>query len=143
MAPNSPDPSKRLDDTVLSKGQRPSIAGPLLWAFLALSGVAIGVLYLSHSKKRASLEEKLARIDQLQDQSVVAAELRALLPEASTATMKSRIILNLGEFRDAESVPLLIGALDTPGVVRRSAARALAQIGPPRPTPRDRTCSRP
>jgi HEAT repeat protein len=59
------------------------------------------------------------------------AALRAALAQSEHEDVKERILLNLGHNKDLESVPLMIQALDQPGIVRRSSARALAHIGSP------------
>jgi HEAT repeat protein len=63
------------------------------------------------------------------------AALRAELQKTTYDDVKVRAIRNLGYFSDKESVPLLIKALDTGGIVRRAAALSLAAIGPPAADP--------
>jgi HEAT repeat protein len=57
--------------------------------------------------------------------------LRATLESSNYDDVKVRAIRNLGYFKDPESVPVLIKALDIGGIVRRAAALAIAEIGSP------------
>jgi HEAT repeat protein len=59
------------------------------------------------------------------------AALRAAYAKSEHEDIKERILLNLGKGKDKQALELMIGALDEPGIVRRSAARALAQLGSP------------
>lgn len=52
-------------------------------------------------------------------------------PHAQFNDVRERIMLKLGEYRDAASVPLLRGELAQAGVIRAHAARSLAMIGSP------------
>ncbi len=57
--------------------------------------------------------------------------LRDVYAKTTHDDVKERVLLNLGAFKDAASVPLMVQALDEAGIVRRAAARALAHIGSP------------
>ena len=63
------------------------------------------------------------------------AALRTTLEQAEHDDVKERAIRNLGHFKDQQSVPLLIKNLEKPGIVRRAAALALAEIGLPAAAP--------
>jgi HEAT repeat protein len=57
---------------------------------------------------------------------------RAMLADGiADNELRSEMITELGEHRDADAVPLLIPMLDTAGLMRADAARALARIGSP------------
>lgn len=107
--------------------------GRIVFALMAVGVlVTIGLWYWQHN----TTEELQARLDQIgsmQDVNQVKASLRELLPQVpdSNDDIKWRIIKNIGHFKDAAAVPLLIKQLDDGGQVRRAAAWALAQIGPP------------
>ncbi|MCC7535705.1 MAG: HEAT repeat domain-containing protein [Deltaproteobacteria bacterium] len=59
-------------------------------------------------------------------------KLRDILARTSYDDVRQEIIAELAMMRDVESVPHFIEALDTPGIVRREAAKALSAIGSPR-----------
>ncbi len=107
---------------------------------LAFGGMAIGALalvYWGYQRNEAYTHraDRLDEIGKIDDQAQMLAALRQELQNNPYDDVKQRIILNLGHFQDAEAVPLLARELDRPGVVRRSAARALAEIGLPAAEP--------
>lgn len=61
----------------------------------------------------------------------VAAELRKLYAELDYSDMRAKILMNLGDLQDAQSIPLLTEALDGNEEVRRAAAWAIAKLGSP------------
>src|SRR5690606_13043263 len=71
----------------------------------------------------------------ISDQGEMLAALRGALGEVHDQDVKRRIIMNIGHFRDAQAVPMLIAGLDQAGVIRRDSAWALARIGLPAAAP--------
>jgi HEAT repeat protein len=59
------------------------------------------------------------------------AAIRQELPRTQFDDVRMRIMQKMGQYRDAESVPILIPFLDQAGRLRAHAARALAEIGSP------------
>ncbi|HEX6246118.1 MAG TPA: HEAT repeat domain-containing protein, partial [Polyangiales bacterium] len=125
-----PDVGGTDDETIRKMNRRTSPFGRIVGTAILLGSV--GLAYwaykssVSYENRNTVLEEagKLSGKEQ-------SAALRAAFAASEHEDIKERILLNLGFNKDLESVPLMIQALDEPGIVRRSAARALAHIGPP------------
>ena len=96
--------------------------------------VGVGVLgYWAYQANQSSehRSDRLDEIAQMENRSEMLAALRTELGNTDFPDIEQRIIMNLGHFRDTDAVPLLIAKLDEAGVVRRSAAWALGEIGLP------------
>jgi HEAT repeat protein len=119
------------DDEIARKMNRRTSPFGRIVGTLIVAG-SVGLAYwaykssISYDNRNAVLEEaaKLSGKEQ-------SAALRAAFAQSEHEDVKERILLNLGHNKDLEAVPLMIQALDEPGIVRRSAARALAHIGLP------------
>ncbi len=99
---------------------------------IAIVGGALGLGYWAYQQNAAyeTRNQALEAAGALQGEAMLDA-LRTAYANAQHDDVKERILLNLGAFKDAKSVPLMIQALDEPGIVRRAGARALAHIGTP------------
>ncbi|NOY91058.1 MAG: HEAT repeat domain-containing protein [Deltaproteobacteria bacterium] len=96
--------------------------------------VGVGVLGYWAYQSNQSSEHRADRLDeiaQIDSRPEMLAALREELGNTNFTDIEQRVIMNLGHFKDADAVPLLITKLDEPGVVRRSAAWALGEIGLP------------
>lgn len=123
------------DDALKQIGKRSSTTSKLVVGILVVGLVALGGWFFMRSQDIASVEQRFAEIDAMEDPAQVPAALRELYPDVSAPDQKERILLNLGHLQDTDAVPLMIEALDEGGVVRRAAARALARIGLPAASP--------
>ncbi len=97
---------------------------------VALLGTAVAFgIFAYLSKQRAAEEEaRLEAIAELDDTDQVLTELRKLYGEVEDPKIRSRIVRNLGHYRDASAIDIYIDALDHAGPLRRDAAWALARI---------------
>ncbi|MBK7155973.1 MAG: HEAT repeat domain-containing protein [Sandaracinaceae bacterium] len=120
------------DDRSIEKiGTRTTKSGRLIVGAMVAALIAIGGWAFVSRQHHEDRFERLEEIGRMEDREAMLAALRAYLPEAPYDDVKERVLANLGHFRDAEAVPAIIGELHNGGVVRRAAARALAQIGLP------------
>ncbi len=119
------------DEQALRKiGQRSTMTGKILT--LLMVGGAAGLVWF-YMQSSAAFDHRMDGVlaaGKLQGDAMLAA-LRTELEKTSYDDVKERIIRNLSHFKDDKAVPLFIQALDTPGMVRRAAASALANIGSP------------
>ncbi len=119
------------DDTIKKINRRTSTGTRIATFVILLVAIGAGVWAFQHHQAEqvrfALLEEAGEQTDPAQRNAL----LRQVLEENSFEDAKQRAIMNLGHYRDESAVPLLIEALDEKGVVRRSAAWALARIGSP------------
>ncbi len=119
------------DSKVTLMRGRGTARGKLVAGAIVLVAVGIGVFgYFNHQGTQAE-EARLEEINQIADRGEMLAALREALPNTSDRDVRRRIIMNLGHFQDAQAVPLLVKELEEAGVIRRSAAWALARIGLP------------
>jgi len=125
-----PDVGRSDDETIRKMNRRTSPFGRIVGTLIV--GGAVGLAYWAYESS-VSYENRNAVLDEAKTLSGEAqlASLRTAFEKTEHEDIKERILLNLGAFRDAKSVPLMIQALDEAGIVRRAAARALAQIGSP------------
>lgn len=120
------------DDQSLEKiGTRTTKSGRLIFAAMIVAIIGVGVWAFISRQHHEDRFERLEEIGRIDDREEMLAALRTYLAEAPYEDVKERILANLGHFKDAESVPAIIGELQHGGVVRRAAARALAEIGLP------------
>jgi HEAT repeat protein len=123
------------DEQALKKiGQRSTTTGKILT--LLMIGAALGMawFYMQRSDAYEGRMNGILAAGKLEGPAMLAA-LRTELAQTDHEDVKERAIRNLSHFKDRESVPLFIAALDQGGIVRRAAALGLAQIGPPAADP--------
>lgn len=129
-----PDIGGTDDETIRKMNRRTSPFGRIVGT--AILAGAVGLAYwayessVSYENRNAVLEEA----GKLEGEPMLAA-LRDAYAATKHEDVKERILLNLGAFKDPKAVPLMIQALDEPGIVRRAAARALAYMGSPTADP--------
>lgn len=119
------------DNATLKKiNQRSSMVGKILFFTIVLGAAGVGVWAYMQSEAYDHRMEVFEPVEEMTDASQRNAALREILANAGFEDVKQRAIMNLGHFKDEEAVPLLTEKLQDAGVVRRSAAWALAEIGP-------------
>lgn len=119
------------DNATLKKiNQRSSLVGKILFLTIVLGAAGVGVWAYMQSEAYDHRMEVFEPVEEMTDDSQRNAALREILANGQFEDVKQRAIMNLGHFKDEEAVPLLIEKLQEAGVVRRSAAWALAEIGP-------------
>ena len=116
--------------TVKKINQRSSAMGKIIFLVIVVGAVGLGAWGYIQSD---AFDDRMTVFEPVQDMEDAErnAALRRILQDASFDDVKQRAIMNLGHFKDSEAVPLLTERLEDAGVVRRSAAWALAQIGSP------------
>jgi HEAT repeat protein len=117
-------------ETIRKINRRTSPFGRVAGVLIVVGAVGLGYWAYQQSVSYEHREDVLKEAGQLQGEQMLAA-LRAAYPTVEHDDVKERILLNLGHFKDVQAVPLMIQGLDDPGIVRRAAARALANIGSP------------
>lgn len=122
------------DDEALTKmGRRTPIWawGLFLVLIVALGGVGF-VWYQQNQAFEHRWDEYRTAQSEASDEADFLRRIRGMLPTAQYEDVKIRILQKMGQYRDAESVPLITQQLSS-GVptVRAAAARALAAIGSP------------
>lgn len=105
--------------------------GRIATVLLIGGALVLGGLWYWQERQYEEMEAKLDAIAEMDDVEQIKSDLRAMLPETSEQDLKWRIVKNMGHFKDEQAMPLLIEELDNGGRVRRAAAWAIAQIGPP------------
>jgi HEAT repeat protein len=119
------------DDEIARKmNRRTSPFGRIVGTAIVLGAVGLGYWAYQSSTSYDNRNAVLDAAKGLQGKAQSEA-LRAAYAQSEHDDIKERILLNLGFNKDLDAVPLMIQALDEPGIVRRSAARALAHIGSP------------
>ena len=95
--------------------------------------LVVGGGYFAYTRSVASETrmDVFGPIAAMEDESQRNAALRDVLADATFEDVKQKAIMNLGHYRDTVAIPQLITSLDEAGVVRRSAAWALGNIGLP------------
>lgn len=125
-----PDIGGTDDETIRKINRKTSPLGRVM--AVVLIGGAAGLAYWG-VQQSASYDTRMDALEAARE--LEGPELMGALREAYAAAehddVKERILLNLGHLEDKAAVPLMTGALDKPGIVRRAAARALAHIGSP------------
>jgi HEAT repeat protein len=117
-------------ETIRKMNRRTSPFGRIVYLAVLAGAVGLGWWAYKSSMSYETRNSVLEEAGKLQGEPMLEA-LRNAYAQSEHDDVKERILLNLGAFRDAKSVPLMIQALDTPGIVRRAAARALAHLGSP------------
>lgn len=120
------------DEQALRKiGQRTTATGKILTLLMVGGAGALAWFYMQSSQAYDSRMDGLLAAGKLQGEAMLAA-LRGELDTSTYDDVKERAIRNLSHFSDDKAVPSYIKALDTPGIVRRAAALALAGLGSPK-----------
>lgn len=117
-------------ETIRKINRRTSPVGRVVGIALVLGAAGLGYWAYENS---ATFETRMVAIEEagkLPPEQMLPA-LREAYAKTTHEDVKERILLNLGAYDDAASVPLMVQALDEAGIVRRAAARALAHIGSP------------
>jgi len=125
-----PDVGSTDDEIMRRMNRKTSPVGRIVG--IAIIGGALGLGYWAY-QSNVSYENRNQLLEQagtLSGQPMLDA-LREAYAKSEHDDVKERILLNLGKWKDPQAVPLMVQALDQPGIVRRSAARALAHIGSP------------
>lgn len=120
------------DDQVVRKiGRRTTIFGRVVGLVMIVGVVGLGAAWYAREQAR---EHRWDAYEAAQESGSQADFLRAIreeLPRSQFDDVRMRIMQKMGQYRDADSVPVLVPFLDQRGVMRAHAARALAEIGSP------------
>lgn len=120
------------DDQVVKKiGTRTSMFGRVVTLLLVVGMIGLGVMWYVREQ---AYETRWAVYDAAQEsgsQEDFLRQIREELPRAQFDDVRMRIMQKMGQYRDADSVPVLVPFLDQAGRMRAHAARALAEIGSP------------
>src|SRR5689334_5380162 len=123
------------DEQALRKiGQRTTMTGKILTIALVGGAIALGWSYVQRSARFDSRMDGILAAGKLQGDAMLSA-LRAEVEKSEYDDVRERAIRNLSHFNDPQAVPQYIKALDSPGIVRRAAALALAKLGSPAADP--------
>lgn len=114
---------------------RGTARGKIAAAVVVLLAVGLGVGGYFMRQDTVAEAARIEAIGQIKDRGEMLGALREELQRVDSREVRRRIIMNLGHFRDEQAVPLLIPQLDEAGLIRRSAAWALARIGLPAAAP--------
>lgn len=117
-------------ETIKRMNRRTSPVGRIVGTALVVGALGLGYWAYQSNVSYENRNKLLEEASSLQGEALLEA-LRNAYAHAEHDDVKERILLNLGAFKDAKAVPLMVQALDDKGIVRRSAARALANIGSP------------
>src|SRR5262249_3651092 len=119
------------DEQALRKiGQRTTATGKIVTILMVAGAAGLTWFYMQSSQKFDTRMDPVVEAGKLQGDAMLAA-LRTALEQTEYDDVKERIIRNLSHFKDEKAVPLYIKELDTPGIVRRAAALAIADVGSP------------
>jgi HEAT repeat protein len=119
------------DEQALRKiGQRTTFTGKLMALLMVGAAGGMAWFYMQSSAAYDSRMDGVLAAGKLQGEAMLAS-LRGELEKTTFEDVKERAIRNLSHFKDDKAVPLYIKELDTPGIVRRAAALALAALGSP------------
>jgi HEAT repeat protein len=125
-----PDIGATDDETIRKMNRKTSPFGRIATALIVTSAVGLGYWAyqgnIAYENRNAGIEAA----GKLEGDAMLAA-LREAYTKAEHDDVKERILLNLGAFKDVQAVPLMEAGLAEEGMVRRAAARALAEIGSP------------
>ncbi|MFW6086494.1 MAG: HEAT repeat domain-containing protein, partial [Myxococcota bacterium] len=105
--------------------------GRIATALLVGGAIVLGALWYWQELQDQEMEARLDAIAEMDDVEQIKSDLRAMLPETSDRDLRWRIVKNMGHFKDEQAMPLLVEELDSAGRIRRAAAWAIAEIGPP------------
>jgi HEAT repeat protein len=121
-------------ETIRKINRRTSPFGRIAGVLIVAGAVGLGYWAYKSSISYDNRMDALNEAGKLQGEPMLAS-LRAAYASAEHEDVKERILLNLGAFKDPQGVPLMIEGLNQAGIVRRAAARALANIGSPAADP--------
>ena len=119
------------EDALRKMGKRTTTFGKISMILLVGGVIAAGFFAWRASLAHDSRMDTVEACGAMEEREPMLACLRAELGETDYDDVKDRIMRNLAHFEDAEAVPALIEQLENPGLVRRSAAMALAGLGLP------------
>ena len=123
------------DDQVLKKiGQRSTTSGKIITAVMIVGALGLGGFYIKSSQTYDARMDGIEAAGNLDKPEMLTA-LRQVLATSTYDDVQVRAIRNLAHFKDTEAVPLFVKSLSNAGIVRRAAALALAEIGPPAADP--------
>jgi HEAT repeat protein len=125
-----PDIGSNDSEIVKRMNRRTSPVGRIVGTAIVVGAVGLGYWAYQSSVSYDNRNQLLEEAASLEGEALLEA-LRNAYAKSEHDDVKERILLNLGAYKDAKSVPLMIQALDEKGIVRRAAARALAHIGSP------------
>lgn len=125
-----PDIGGSDDETIRKMNRKSSPLGRLVGVAILAGAAGIGYWAYQNSVAYDTRNVALEQAGSLSGEARLSA-LRSAFQAATHDDVKERILLNLGFFKDTASVPLMVEALNTDGIVRRAAARALAALGSP------------
>lgn len=128
-APGAPD----FDDDAAAKQMRRRVSplGAVVSLVLVLGAGAAGVWWFRNEQAKEPADAWRTRANAAQNDEELVTILRSELGKATDDQAQVAIMRNLGHFRDGASVPLIVPFLKERGVIRASAAKALAEIGRP------------
>lgn len=120
------------DDQMVRKiGRRTTVFGRVV-ALLMIVGVGgLGAAWYVRDQAYQHRWDTYEAAQELGSQQEFLAAIREELPRAQFDDVRMRIMQKMGQYRDADSVPVLMPYLDQAGRMRAHAARALAEIGSP------------
>ncbi len=127
------------DDQALKQiGRRTGWFGRITALLMVTGALGLGAFYYHRSTvgeaQRAAYQRLQGPVADggAETEAEFLAAVREMLAEGiADNELRSEMIAELGEHRDADAVPLLIPFLDTAGLMRADSARALARIGSP------------
>ncbi len=125
-----PDIGGTDDETIRKMNRRTSPVGRVLGVVIVAGAVGLAYWAYENSVSYEARNVVLDEAGKLEGEARLSA-LRNAYQTAKHDDVKERALLNLGFFKDAGSIPLMVEALNEDGIVRRAAARALAYIGSP------------
>ncbi|MDB4987379.1 MAG: repeat protein [Myxococcaceae bacterium] len=129
-----PDIGSSDDEIMRRMNRKTSPVGRVVGILIVGGALGLGYWAYQSNISYENRNQLLEQASSLQGEPLLEA-LRGAYGQSEHDDVKERILLNLGKFQDPKAVPLMIQALDEPGIVRRSAARALAHIGSPMADP--------
>lgn len=124
------------DEQVVRKiGRRTTVFGRIVALLMVVGAVALAVGWYVRHQAYEHRWDAYREAQQAADEREFLRRIREELPRTQFDDVRMRIMQKLGQYRDAESVPVLIPFLDQAGRLRAHAARALAEIGSPAADP--------
>jgi len=127
------------DDQALKQiGRRTGWFGRITALAMVTGVLGLGAMYYHRTSVGEAQSEAYERLQGpvadggAESEADFLSAVRAMLADGiADNDLRSEMITELGEHRDVDAVPLLIPMLDTGGLMRADAARALARIGSP------------
>ncbi|MDQ3030937.1 MAG: HEAT repeat domain-containing protein [Myxococcota bacterium] len=120
------------DDQMVRKiGRRTTMFGRVVGILMVVGIVGLGAAWYVRDQAFQHRWEAYEAAQELGSRDQFLAAIREELPRSQFDDVRMRIMQKMGQYRDAESVSVLMPYLDQPGRMRAHAARALAEIGSP------------